>query len=34
MSTIEEKILTARADVAKLHEMLVRYNLEIGRAHV
>ena len=29
MSTIEEKILTARADVAKLHEMLVRYNLVI-----
>ncbi len=29
MSTIEEKVLTVRADVAKLHEMLVRYNLVI-----
>ena len=29
MSTIEEKVLTLRADVAKLHEMLVRYNLVI-----
>ena len=27
MSTIEEKVLAVRADVAKLHEMLVRYNL-------
>ena len=29
MSTIEEKVLAVRADVAKLHEMLVRYNLVI-----
>ena len=27
MSTIEEKVDAVRADVAKLHEMLVRYNL-------
>ena len=27
MSTIEEKVLAVRAEVAKLHEMLVRYNL-------
>jgi len=29
MSTIDEKVLAVRADVAKLHEMLVRYNLVI-----
>ena len=29
MSTIEEKVDAVRADVAKLHEMLVRYNLVI-----
>ena len=29
MSTIEEKVLAVRAEVAKLHEMLVRYNLVI-----
>ncbi|MBC7761372.1 MAG: L-ribulose-5-phosphate 4-epimerase [Candidatus Saccharibacteria bacterium] len=29
MSTIEEKVPAVRADVAKLHEMLVRYNLVI-----
>jgi L-ribulose-5-phosphate 4-epimerase len=29
MSTIEEKVLAVRADVAKLHEMLVCYNLVI-----
>ncbi|MBC7402764.1 MAG: L-ribulose-5-phosphate 4-epimerase, partial [Microbacteriaceae bacterium] len=29
MSTIEEKVNAVRADVAKLHETLVRHNLVI-----